>query len=99
MSAMVQRFQSCSAAIVAVVAIVFGAMLAAHGTARAQPASFAFTKTPSPTTYTAASQVITYTYVITNNQLFSAGHLDNLVDDKVASVSCVSSGGGSTSIP
>ncbi len=71
----------------AFLATLIGALLVASGPALAQ-AQFTLTKTPSPTTYTAANQVIAYTYVITNNQQFGFGHLDSLVDDKVTSISC-----------
>lgn len=45
------------------------------------------TKTPNPTTYTAAGQVINYTYVITNNTPFD-GTVLSFTDDKVAVVNC-----------
>ena len=46
------------------------------------------TKTASPTTYTAAGQVITYTYVISDTR--GTGILQSLTDDKVSNISCPS---------
>ena len=43
---------------------------------------------PNTPTYTAAGQVITYTYVVTNNTLEGSGTLISTFDDKVATINC-----------
>jgi uncharacterized repeat protein (TIGR01451 family) len=94
---MSQRIQIFTSAAATLFAVVLAALLATHGVALAQ-SPFTFTKTPSPTTYTAAGQTITYTYVITNNGS-SFARLVNFVDDKVPSVFCQSSGGAPAGAP
>ena len=59
--------------------------------AQTDPISISLTKTASPTTYSAAGQVITYTYVVTNTTGFDSFSLSiALRDDKVpeANISC-----------
>jgi len=78
------RFRPSAAA--AVLAGVIGA-LAIHGQAVAQLSDWTLSKTPSPATYSAAGQVIKYTYVVTSNTN-SSGSLFGISDDKVATVDC-----------
>ncbi len=67
--------------------VVVIAWLVLAGQASAQ--DLLLTRTSSPATYTAAGQVITYTYVVTNNQsAFSEGTLISTFDDKVTTINC-----------
>jgi hypothetical protein len=63
----------------------------------AQP-SLSLAKTPNPTTYDSAGDVINYSYVVTNNGNVALSSI-SVADDKVASVTClvpVLAPGGST---
>jgi Autotransporter beta-domain len=74
-------------AVIAFLAVLVGALLVMHGQAVAQPSGWTLTKTPNPTTYTAAGQIINYTYVITNST-GSNGTLFSLTDDRVTTINC-----------
>ncbi len=58
-------------------------------TLQAQP-SWTLTKTPSPTTYSAAGQVINYTYRLTNTGNVAISAI-SIGDNRIAAVSCPSS--------
>ncbi len=71
----------------------FGALLISLAFAPLSPAaaqelpSWTLTKTANPTTYSAAGQVIKYSYLITNTGNVPIGST-TITDDKVATVSC-----------
>ncbi len=69
-------------------AVVAG-LLGATCFAAAAPGDWTLTKTANPTTYSAAGQVINYTYVIKSN-IGAPGTLATLTDTKVATVNCPS---------
>src|ERR1044071_8433684 len=67
-------------------AVALVGLLSAGDSAFAQ-GQWTLTKTPNPTTYTAAGQVIAYTYLITNNQSFD-GIVQTFTDTHVATIDC-----------
>jgi hypothetical protein len=70
-------------------AAVAGLFLLLSDGAFAQPADWTLEKTATPTTYTAAGQVISYTYVITDNSGFN-GTVLSFTDDRAGTPSCPS---------
>ena len=62
-------------------------LLALIGPREASAQAFVLTKTPAPTTYTAAGQTITYTFVVTTVAIDSYYNI-SLVDDKLGVVAC-----------
>jgi outer membrane autotransporter protein len=70
-----------------IIVAAVASLLAAMSFAAAAPGDWTLTKTANPTTYSAAGQVITYTYVI-KSHIGAPGTLATLTDTKVAAVNC-----------
>jgi len=81
------RAQTILGRIGRIIVAAVASLLAATSFAAAAPGDWTLTKTANPTTYSAAGQVITYTYVI-KSHIGAPGILATLTDTKVAAVNC-----------
>jgi len=80
------------AAVFAVILVAITLVPVDQARAKPMPPSISLTKTPSTTTYSAAGQVITYTYVVTNNAPFA--YYISISDDRIGDFKCPGMLGG-----